>query len=397
MARLLILSQWRFLVIATAVVLLGVHFLLTLSSPTYSKHTSLSRLIVTEPSNPPVESDLDTIGSGRNDHHTIWQYEPSMNTSRRRANAVFVVLVRNKELWDIVDSMKQLEDRFNHWAGYDWVFFNDEPFDENFKRFTQSVTRSKCSYAQIEKDHWVQPDWINETRATAAREEMARKQVIYADSVSYRNMCRFNSGFFFRHPLLANYDYYWRVEPSVKFYCDIAYDPFLLMQDQKKIYGFTMSVYELAETIPTLWATVKDFIQKYPEYISEGNAMRFLSDDNGGTYNKCHFWSNFEIADLNFWRGEAYTMFFDHLEKTGGFYYERWGDAPVHSIAAALFAKKEQIHFFDDIGYRHAAYQHCPQGDAHAKGRCWCDINVNFDTNGYSCMNQYKTMVRGGT
>lgn len=44
-------------------------------------------------------------------------------------------------------------------------------------------------------------------------------------------MCRFNSGFFFRHPLLKDYDYYWRVEPDVKFFCDIAYDPFLTMMD----------------------------------------------------------------------------------------------------------------------------------------------------------------------
>ena len=33
-------------------------------------------------------------------------------------------------------------------------------------------------------------------------------------------------------------------------------------------------------------------------------------------------WSNFEIADMNFWRSEAYTKFFDHLDASGGFYYE---------------------------------------------------------------------------
>lgn len=33
-------------------------------------------------------------------------------------------------------------------------------------------------------------------------------------------------------------------------------------------------------------------------------------------------WSNFEIADMDFWRGEAYSKFFDHLDSTGGFYYE---------------------------------------------------------------------------
>lgn len=33
-------------------------------------------------------------------------------------------------------------------------------------------------------------------------------------------------------------------------------------------------------------------------------------------------WSNFEIADLDFWRGEAYTAFFEYLDSRGGFYYE---------------------------------------------------------------------------
>ena len=50
-------------------------------------------------------------------------------------------------------------------------------------------------------------------------------------------MCRFNSGWFYRHPLMLKYKYYWRVEPSVKFFCDIRYDPFLTMMDEKKVYG----------------------------------------------------------------------------------------------------------------------------------------------------------------
>jgi hypothetical protein len=54
--------------------------------------------------------------------------------NRRKAKAVFVVLARNSDLWALLESMKQMEDRFNHWAGYDWVFLNDEPFDDVFKK-----------------------------------------------------------------------------------------------------------------------------------------------------------------------------------------------------------------------------------------------------------------------
>jgi len=55
--------------------------------------------------------------------------------------------------------MRQMEDRFNHWARYDYVFLNEEDFSDEFKRYTQSMTKAKCSYGKIQPDHWYQPDW----------------------------------------------------------------------------------------------------------------------------------------------------------------------------------------------------------------------------------------------
>ena len=46
----------------------------------------------------------------------------------------------------------------------------------------------------IPKDDWYQPDWIDEERANAGREKLVADNIIYGGSVSYRNMCRFNSG-----------------------------------------------------------------------------------------------------------------------------------------------------------------------------------------------------------
>jgi len=37
-------------------------------------------------------------------------------------------------------------------------------------------------------------------------------------------MCRYQSGFFWRHPLLDDLQFYWRVEPGVKFHCNINYE-----------------------------------------------------------------------------------------------------------------------------------------------------------------------------
>lgn len=122
------------------------------------------------------------------------------------------------------------------------------------------------------------------------------------------------------------------------------------MRDNKKKYGFVLSLYEYIETIPTLWDSVKAFMKEYPQHIHKDNAMAFLSDDDGNTYNKCHYWSNFEVGSLDFWRGQAYTDFFNKLDHDGGFFM-RDGDAPVHSIAAGLLMSKDEIHFFNDIAY----------------------------------------------
>ena len=96
------------------------------------------------------------------------------------------------------------------------------------------------------------------------------------------------------------------------------------MQERGMKYGFTISIYEYVETIVTLWDTVKGFIKEYPELIPERNAMRFLSDDGGETYNRCHFWSNFEIGSLSLWRSEAYMKFFDYC-KSGSHPLFRYG------------------------------------------------------------------------
>jgi len=83
-----------------------------------------------------------------------------------------------------------------------------------------------------------------------------------------------------------------------------------------------------------------DFAKLHPEFIAEDNSLGFMSTNKGESYNLCHcmysttsirsviinslltVWSNFEIADMEFWRGPAYTAFFEYLDQQGGFYYE---------------------------------------------------------------------------
>ncbi|KAF3012568.1 alpha 1,2-mannosyltransferase 2.4.1 [Neopestalotiopsis sp. 37M] len=294
-----------------------------------------------------------------------FEAQKPMTLPRDRINATFVSLARSSDVWEIAKSIRQVEDRFNKRYNYDWVFLNDQPFDETFKQVTRALVSGKVQYGTIPREHWSYPEWIDQERAKKAREDMQSQGVIYGGSESYRHMCRFESGFFFRHPLLQQYDYYWRVEPSVDFYCDISFDPFRFIKERGIKYSFVISLYEYIETIASLWDTVLKFKESFPQHIARNNTLDFLSDDGGSTYNKCHFWSNFEIADLNFFRSQAYLDYFEFLDKAGGFFYERWGDAPVDSIAAALFLNKSEILIVDSTIKIHGG-----SGVIHAANDC---------------------------
>ncbi|GAA5869008.1 hypothetical protein JCM8547_003249 [Rhodosporidiobolus lusitaniae] len=317
-------------------------------------------------------------------------YPAALNPFKRQ-NAALVALVRNGEREAMRDSMRSLESRFNKKYGYPWFFFNDEPFDDDFKKGVMSITRSEVFFEVIPKEQWSYPASINQTKAAEERQKMVDENVIYGGSESYRHMCRYNSGFFYRQKALESFDWYWRVEPGVEYFCDIDYDPFHFMQANNKVYSFTIALYEYRRTVETLWDATREFARLHPEHIHPDNALGFLVDDpnkglQDGEWNNCHFWSNFEQGSLAFYRSKAYSDYFDFLDAKGGFFYERWGDAPVHSIAVALFLPKSAIWWNDDTAYRHNPYTHCPSNAGYLSkvGKCECYPENSFDMEGYS-------------
>lgn len=142
------------------------------------------------------------------------------------------------------------------------------------------------------------------------------------------------------------------------------------MERANKTYGFTIAVKELKETVPNifryasaykrmnnltsqgLWemfaepaekpkSPTKDSKYNGPplpeEILSTDPGQRGLPDIDpeamdGEVYNMCHFWSNFEIARLDWFRSKEYNDFFDMMDRSGGFWMER-----VSFLAYALY------------------------------------------------------------
>lgn len=304
--------------------------------------------------------------------YDVSELRPSENY--QHANATILALVRNNEVTKFGKTIRAFERLFNGKFLYPYTIMNDRPFTESFKMKIKSYTNAPVNFVHIPPEYWDKPALVDTAREQEAMERLAKMNVMYAKKGLYHNMCRFYLRAFYNLPELQKYKYYWRIEPNVQFFSDIKYDVFKYLEKTEKIYGFTISLYDIDESIETLYTETLDFLNKDDnyQYVHPNGAFQFMTENQQipkkaqttGGYSTCHFWSNFEIADMDFYRGEAYTKWVDHLESTGKFYYERWGDAPVHSLGLALFADKRKVHWFRDIGYHHVPYRHCPTLDA---------------------------------
>jgi len=65
------------------------------------------------------------------------------------------------------------------------------------------------------------------------------------------------------------------------------------------------------------------------------------------------FYNNFEVSDLDVWRSREYRDYIDYIDRTGGIYYGRWGDAPIKTLAVTLFIPQNRTHQFHDVEYSH--------------------------------------------
>ncbi|KAJ4369237.1 hypothetical protein N0V83_006322 [Neocucurbitaria cava] len=308
-------------------------------------------------------------------------HDPSTMNSTARANATFMMLARNSDVSGAVQSVKSVQAQFNQHFGYPWVFLNDEEWSEEFKMEVGKAVGEGVSvtFDTIPWEVWGFPMWIDREKARRKMKKMEREGVMYAGEESYHHMCRFQSGFFYDHPALLPYKFYWRVEPDIRFTCAIPYDPFLSMSQHDKKYGYAIALWERGNTVPSLFRKISDYKARrhvrttplwtalmapsYAPWLIRRFVLSLLRnrDGKGDLWNMCHLWSNFEIADMEFFRSSAYRELFRYLDEDGGFYYERWGDAAVHSLGVAMLLRPDEVHWFSDWGYVHGGLQVCPK------------------------------------
>ncbi|GAA5919289.1 hypothetical protein JCM1841_006545 [Sporobolomyces salmonicolor] len=284
-----------------------------------------------------------------------WASGTSLDTSKRRANGTIVILVNpfSNMYHALLPTLENIETRFNRRLGYPIQLLTDGHLpDEAIMNRTEWITGGKAKWSLVTPEQgWGPPSWISQ-------DEIDQSVQKIGFSVGYRSMCRFFSMWHWKHPAVAPYEYIWRLDEGINFHCSLLEDPFLVMEAKRATYGYSVLEWEAEFVIPTLWNTTRDFLadSKAEEkgWLPSDNNLEFVSGDGGETYNHRMYYNNFEIVHRSFFESEPYQAYVGYLDKAGGFFKERWGDAPIRTIAVSLFLPKSATHSFAPVtGYQH--------------------------------------------
>ncbi|KAJ7573420.1 nucleotide-diphospho-sugar transferase [Mycena floridula] len=258
-------------------------------------------------------------------------------------------------------ALRNVEDRFNRRLGYPYVLFmvegEFEELSEIDKKKIEWVTEGRATFAAVPHSQWDVPETLDHDKVEASLKNIGF-------SHGYRAMCRFYSGFFWKHPSLASYDWLWRLDTDIQFHCD-PYDPVQRVIDANAKYAFIQVSYDVEWVQPSLASNVSAFLGSIQdanhEFVWNDVPRALRGNATNSQWTRRCMYNNFEISHRSVWESELYTRFFTFLDKAGGFFYERWSDSPVHSFGVSMSLKKEEVVQFKDMGYQHQGWEYdCP-------------------------------------
>ena len=255
----------------------------------------------------------------------------------RKCNAVIIYLSRKQDINDLKKSLKLLHKYFNKRFNYPIIIFHDDFSEEDKQILLREYSNIKFEYIKFKI-----PSWIDKTK-------------LYHKRLGYNHMCRFFSGELFKHSAIQNYDWYWRLDSDSYLRAHINYDIFKFMEKKKYIYGYLGEplIKEKPALVKELWVFTKKYIKDnnlQPSYLYE-----YLDKD--GNWDRSLYYTNFEISNLDFWRSNAYTKYYNAIDQNGGIYYHRWGDHVIHFLALSMLVDQNKIYCFNDIDYSHQDFR----------------------------------------
>ena len=157
-------------------------------------------------------------------------------------------------------------------------------------------------------------------------------------TMGYRHMCRFFSGQLYEFDIVKDYDYYLRLDTDSFIHTPLSYDIFDWAEKNECYYGYIAPAVQVDNP-------------KVVEGLSERVNEILPNNIPSGTM----FYTNFELGKISWFLHSGYMEFYNYLDKSGGFYIKRWGDAPIKFLGVNLLMKCKNIIPVNGFTYQHGA------------------------------------------
>lgn len=242
---------------------------------------------------------------------------------------VIVYLLRSTDLSiaNAVASLKCLKRNILPWSPADLLIFHETDFDH--RKFLSAVAPLGLSNLRL-----AQVDFSLTPPSMASLSPAQR---------GYRHMCRFFANDIFLRPELSGYDYMMRQDDDSFILTPVKFNLFDRLRARQQLYAYRMVMNEKPAFCTGLAETAAGFFAANPAL-----ALRTPSIGRVKLY-----YTNFEICDLNWFRGNAWQKFFAAIDRANGIWEHRWGDAPIRWIGLQYLLKHESIVCLKNFTYRH--------------------------------------------
>ena len=187
---------------------------------------------------------------------------------------------------------------------------------------------------------------------------------------------------------MAGLEYVWRLDDDSLLTRPVDYDLFAYMRRHRLKYGYVLTVsdwctfglwpaadeyltlrngsvqsadFRRAADVDEAWSTSSTGSVKtagFPPDVTLSKAAVVISPSLYNSWPRdMIFYNNFEISSMSLWTSPGYRDYIGFIDRLGGIYRFRWGDAPIKTIAVTLFVPENETHQFKDIGYKHQTFQ----------------------------------------
>lgn len=281
-----------------------------------------------------------------------------MNTKPKAAIFILTRNVADRKIY-LKTTLYFLFKNFNKKYNYPIVILHEGDYDiASQQEIIQSIRenhRDCIIFKQIEKDDFNIPNHIDKNKV---QQIVDLQPVPYWRDIKYRNMCYFWIKHF--HKYTGDYDYVMRLDDDSYIEEPLTQDLFKLIDTNKFVYisnivhvdcgicNFGMK--ELFQPFTTDDKLEKLFIkynlptnteifQKFKKVYKIVNDKDLDSNSNSiENEMPLMFYNNFFITATQFWKRNDVQNMIDVIDKHGGIFYYRYGDAPLQTIIVSLLA-----------------------------------------------------------